>query len=204
MENYLTVPQTATFVTRMPKAHLPNELRSFIRSNVRKIAVAIAALLFLSLIFHSHIKMVLTIPILILAASFSTFYFNYVSLPVNFELVKLATILTAVSYGVLPGLAVGIASTFFGKVLIGRVDEKLPMSMMVIAIVAVAASLLSGVSITALGISLVLAYNILMFGISIMMGGDLAWNIPYEASNFFFNLFLFTKIAPALLQIMRP
>ena len=204
MENYLTVPQTATLVTRMPKAQLPNELRSFIRSNVRKIAVAIAALLFLSLVFHSHIKMVLTIPILILAASFSTFYFNYVSMPVNFELVKLATILTAVSYGVLPGLAVGIASTFFGKVLIGRVDEKFPMSMMVIAILAVAASLLSAVSITALGITLVLAYNILMLGISKMMGGDLAWNIPYEASNFLFNLLIFTKIAPALLQIMRP
>ena len=189
--------------TRMPKAQLPEKLRSFIQNNVRKVAVAIAALLLLSLVFQSHIKMVLIISILILAASFSTFYFNYVSLPVNFELVKLATILTSVSYGFLPGLAVGIASTFFGKVLIGRVDEKLPMSMAVIALLAMAASIFSGTSITALGIALVLAYNITMLALSLLMGGDLAWNIPYEASNFLFNLFIFTKIAPALLQTMR-
>ena len=186
----------------MPKAQLPEELKNFIRGNAKKIAIAIAALLLFSLVFHSNIKMMFIIPILILAASFSTFYFNYVILPVNFELVKLATILTSVSYGLLPGLAVGIASTFFGKILIGRIDEKLPMSMLVISIVAVAASIFSGVGITALGITLVLAYNVTMLALGIMMGGDLAWNIPYEVTNFLFNVFLFMKLAPLLQQIM--
>ncbi len=187
----------------MPKAHLPVEIKGFIRTNAKKVAVAIAALLLFSFVFHGSIKTAVIIPVLILAASFSTFYFNYVSIPVNFELVKLATILASVSYGFLPGIAVGLASTFFGKVLIGRVDEKLPMSMLVISIVALAASFLSGAGITALGITLVLAYNVIMLLLSIMMGGDLAWNLPYEASNFLFNLLLFTKVAPLLLQIMR-
>ncbi|HLD97361.1 MAG TPA: hypothetical protein VI934_03395 [Candidatus Nanoarchaeia archaeon] len=188
----------------MSNAHLPQEIRNFIRANALKVAVAIAALLLFSFVFHGSIKAAVIIPILVLAASFSTFYFNYISLPVNFELVKLATILTAASYGFLPGIAVGIASTFFGKVLIGRIDEKLPLSMLAISLVSLAASMLHSIDVTMLGIALVLAYNTLMLMMSIMMGGDLAWNLPYEASNFFFNLLLFTKVAPLLLQVMRP
>ena len=203
VEKYLTEPPTAALATKMPKAQLPEKLRSFIRRNVRKVGLAMAALLIFSLVFNVSFKAVFLVVLLIIAASFSTFYFNYVSVPVNFELVKLATILTSVSHGWLAGLAVGMAATFFGKVLIGRVDEKLPMSMAVIALLAVAASLLSGVSITLLGIALVLAYNMLMLVLSMMMGGDLAWNIPYEVSNFIFNLFIFTKIAPILLHLMR-
>ncbi len=188
----------------MSKEQLPGEIRSFIRANAKKVGLIIAALLLFSFVFHGSIKAAVIIPILILAASFSTFYFNYVSLPVNFELVKLATILAAVSYGFLPGIAVGISSTFFGKVLIGRIDEKLPLSMLAIAIIALAASILHGIDITALGISLVLAYNTMMLLVSIMLGGNMAWNLPYEASSFFFNLLLFTKVAPLLLQAMRP
>ena len=185
------------------QARLPEEIRSFVRRNVKRFAIAVGALLLLSLVFNISFKMLIILPFLILVASFSTFYFNYVALPVNFELVKLATILASVSYGALPGLAVGVSSTFFGKVLIGRVDEKLPLSMAAIALLAVAASLFPDTGIAALGIILVLAYNIAMLALSIMMGGDLAWNIPYEASNLIFNLFIFTKIAPVLLQIMH-
>lgn len=175
---------------------------NFIRGNVKKIAVAIAVLLVFSLVFNVSVKTVFAIPLLILAASFSTFYFNYFTAPINFELVKLATIVAAAAYGLVPGLAVGLASTFFGKVLIGRVDEKLPLSMLTISIIAVAAAMFSGTGITALGITLVLAYNVTMFSLSLLMGGDVAWNIPYEGTNFLFNVFLFVKVAPFLLQLM--
>ncbi|MBI3036603.1 hypothetical protein HYY73_02505 [Candidatus Woesearchaeota archaeon] len=174
----------------------------FIRGNVKKIAAAMAVLLIFSLVFNVSVKTVFAIPLLILAASFSTFYFNYFNAPINFELVKLATIVAAVAYGPAQGLAVGLASTFFGKVLIGRVDEKLPLSMLTISIIAVAAAVFSGSGITALGITLVLAYNVTMFSLSLLTGGDLAWNIPYEATNFAFNVFLFMKVAPLLLQVI--
>lgn len=174
----------------------------FLRDNTGKILAAIAALLLVSLLFGIPVKTVLIIPVLVAAASFSTFYFNYFVAPVNFELVKLATILTTVAYGFLPGLAVGVASTFFGKVLIGRIDEKLPLSMLMISVIAVAAAIFSDASITALGITLVLAYNVTMFLLTQLMGGDLAWNLPYEGTNLLFNAFLFTKVAPFLLQVM--
>ncbi|MFH1182110.1 MAG: hypothetical protein V1702_04085, partial [Candidatus Woesearchaeota archaeon] len=97
----------------------------------------------------------------------------------------------------------GIISTFFGKVLVGRIDEKLPLSMVTISLVAVAAGLFSGADITWLGIIVVLCYNIVMFFFTHMLGGELAWNFPYEASNFIINLFWFTRVAPWLLVMIR-
>lgn len=175
----------------------------FLRSNVKRIAPAIAGLVALSLIFGISVKTTFVIVLLILAASFSTFYFNYFKAPVNFELVKLSTILVAVSHGLLPGLAVGIASTFFGKVLIGRIDEKLPLSMLTISVIAVAAAVFNAADITTLGIILVAAYNVAMFVITQVMGGELAWNLPYEGTNLLFNVFLFMKVAPALQQLIQ-
>lgn len=169
-----------------------------VRSNIWKAAAAIAALLAVSLLFGIPVKMVVAVSVFIVAASFSTFYFNYVSVPVNFELVKLFTVVTAATYGLWPGILVGVSSTLFGKVLIGRIDEKLPLSIAAIALVALAASLFSGGSIASLGIILVLSYNVAMFALSMLMGGDLAWNLPYEGSNFLINLFLFAKVAPLL------
>ncbi|MBI2581253.1 hypothetical protein HYV85_05625 [Candidatus Woesearchaeota archaeon] len=174
----------------------------FLRDNKGKMLVAIAALLLVSLFFGIPVKTVFIIPLLVAAASFSTFYFNYFVAPVNFELVKLATVLAAVAYGFLPGLAVGVASTFLGKVLIGRIDEKLPLSMLTISLIALAAAIFSSANITALGVTLVLAYNVTMFSLTQLMGGDLMWNLPYEGTNFVFNMFLFVKVAPFLLQVM--
>lgn len=175
----------------------------FIRGNTKKITLAIAGLLAFSLLFGIPVKTTFVVLLLTIAASFSTFYFNYVRAPVNFELVKLATILVAASHGLLPGLAVGIASTFFGKVLIGRIDEKLPLSMVTISAIAVAAAIFSSANITTLGITLVFAYNVTMFVLTQVMGGDIAWNLPYEGTNFLFNVFLFIKVAPILQQLVK-
>ena len=176
---------------------------NFLRRNTKKIALAIACIAIFSLLFGIPIKTTFAVILLIFAASFSPFYFNYFRAPVNFELVKLSTILVAVSHGLLPGLAVGIASTFFGKVLIGRIDEKLPLSILTISIIAVAAAIFNSVNITTLGITLVFAYNVTMFVITQVMGGDLAWNLPYEGTNLLFNVLLFTKVAPMLLQVIK-
>ena len=176
---------------------------NFLRSNTKRIAVAIAALALFSLLFGIPVKTTFVVLFLIVAASFSTFYFNYFRAPVNFELVKLSTIIVAVTHGLLPGLAVGIASTFFGKVLIGRIDEKLPLSMLTISIIAVAAAIFNAADVTTLGITLVFAYNVTMLALSTLMGGDLAWNLPYEGTNLLFNVFLFAKAAPLLLQLVQ-
>jgi hypothetical protein len=178
------------------------QVKEVIKRNYKKAIVALIILFLVSYLFNTSIKSLIVMAMFIVIGSFSTFYFNYAQPPIHFETVKLGTILTAVAYGVFPGIVVGVVSTFFGKVLIGRIDEKLPLSMATIALVAVGTAIFSTASITTLGIVLVLSYNITMFILSMFLGGDLAWNIPYEASNFIINVLWFTRIAPWLLPLI--
>lgn len=171
---------------------------SFVKRNAIKIGIVIAIFLLSSLILGVSAQTLLTVIVFIALASFSTFYFNYVSAPINFELVKLFTILTAYNYGMAAGLTVGILSTIIGKVLIGRIDEKLPISVAAISVVAVLAAIFSTADIVVLGIILVGLYNISLLAISLGTGGDIGWNVPYEGSNFVINFILFTRIAPFL------
>ncbi len=182
---------------------LKEQTYAFFRRHFLKLAISATAALILSLLIGVSLQTMLMLALLILAASFSTFYFNYVVVPVNFELVKMSTILAAYTHGIAAGLAVGIFSTVLGKVLIGRIDDKLPVSVAAISLLAVAAGLFSSANIVALGIVLVGIYNIALFTLTHVMGGDLGWNLPYEGTSFLFNFVLFTRIAPLLLSLLQ-
>jgi len=173
------------------------------RKHFLKLIFAVVVLVALSLLFGTSVKTIIFAIILILLGAFSTFYFNYVVAPVNFELVKLGTILMAYTHGIAAGLMVGILATILGKVLIGRIDEKLPISVIAISLVAVGAGLFPGANIVVLGIALVGLYNIALFSITQATGGDLGWNIPYEGTNFLINFILFTRIAPFLVPLLQ-
>lgn len=175
---------------------------SILRKNMGKIALATAAIVGFSLISGTSVVAIVVIATLIVLASLSTIYFNWVSAPVNFELVKLSTIVVAYTHGIFAGLIVGILSTVAGKVLIGRIDEKLPVSVAAISCLAILAGVFSSTNITFLGIALTGLYNISLFGISMASGGDFGWNLPYEATNFAINLVLFTRIAPFLVPLL--
>ncbi|MBI2137110.1 hypothetical protein HYU12_01180 [Candidatus Woesearchaeota archaeon] len=174
----------------------------FLRKHIAKIALAAAIVIIASLISGAPIKTIILAAALIAAASFSTFYFNYVSVPINFELVKLSTILMAYTHGMAAGLAVGITSTLLGKILIGRIDEKLPISAIAISAIAALAALFPTADIATLGITLTAIYNISLLALSLATGGQLSWNLPYEGTNFIINLILFTRIAPFIANIL--
>ena len=178
------------------------EALELLKKHYVKLAVVFVLIIGISLVSGASVKTITALLVLILLASFSTFYFNYVNVPVNFELVKLATILTAYSHGITAGLIVGIVSTIAGKVLIGRIDEKLPISIIAIATVATLAGLFSGADIVILGIALVGIYNVALFALGTAMGGQVGWNLPYEGTNFLINFVLFTRIAPLLLPLV--
>ena len=188
------------------KLNREGTLRLF-RKHYLKVIIGFVLMIIISLVSGVSVQTLLVSAVLVLLASFSTFYFNYANVPVNFELVKMATILMAYSHGIAAGLIVGIISTIAGKILIGRIDEKLPISIAAIAIVAVAAGvaphLFSGVSVVWLGIILVGIYNVALFSLSVAMGGDVGWNLPYEGTNFAINFILFTRIAPFLLPLVQ-
>lgn len=163
--------------------------------------VIIAILLVLLLIIMgSSFLIILTVIFFILIGAFSTFYFNYITLPVNLELVKIGTILTASIIGIPAGLIVGILATLIGKILIGRIDEKLPISLALIALVAIAAGFVNPDNLVLWGVVLVLFYNILSTVLAMIVGTDLMWTVPYEGTNLFWNIFLFTAILPIFMQ----
>ena len=176
---------------------------SLLRKHAWKLTLTAGGVIFLSYLFGTSIATMIVLIVLILLASFSTFYFNFINAPVNFELVKLVTISVAYSQGVVAGLIVGILSTILGKVLIGRIDEKLPIAVAAISVIAVLAGVFSGASIVVLGIILVAIYNIAMFSVSMATGGDFGWNLPYEGTNFFINFILFTRVAPFLVPLLQ-
>ncbi|MBN2454709.1 hypothetical protein JXB11_04140 [Candidatus Woesearchaeota archaeon] len=178
-------------------------IREIVKKHYLKAILIVAALLALSLLFNTSIKSLIVIAVFIVIGTFSTFYFNYVRVPIHFETVKLGTILCAVAYGFYPALIVGLVSTFFGKVLIGRIDERLPISMIGITLVAVFAALFSSANIATLGVVLVLCYNIYIFLMALLLHGNMAWVLSYEGSNFLFNLLWFTRIAPFLLPAIQ-
>jgi hypothetical protein len=172
---------------------------AFFRKHALKAALAVVAVVVTSLLLGTSVTTLLLALVLIVVASFSTFYYNYLSVPVHFELVKLSTILMAYQHGAIAGLLVGVLATIGGKVLIGRIDEKLPISVGAISVLAVLAAAFSGADIVTLGVALVALYNVSMFAISMALGGDFGWNLPYEGTNFMFNFILFTRIAPMII-----
>jgi hypothetical protein len=178
-------------------------VKAFVQKHYPKAITGFAILFILSLLFDISLKQLVIMVVFIIVGAFSTFYFNYARIPVHFETVKLGTILCAVAYDVYSGLLVGLAATFFGKILIGRIDERLPISMLTISGVAVAAAIFSSANITPLGIILVLCYNITIVIMGLLLRGNLAWNLSYEGSNFLINLIWFTRVAPWLLPMIR-
>ncbi|MBI2663931.1 hypothetical protein HYX10_01155 [Candidatus Woesearchaeota archaeon] len=167
-----------------------------------KVLTGIVFVALLSMLLGASVNTVAAALLLITVAAFSTFYFNYFTAPVNFELVKMSTILMAYTHGIVAGLIVGVLSTIIGKVLIGRIDEKLPISVAAISLVAVAAALMPAAGIATLGIILVAAYNVSMFAISLATGGDIGWNLPYEGTNFVINAVLFSRVAPLIAPLL--
>ena len=178
------------------------DMSLFFKKNFWKFFAAFAVLVVISWMFEIPLSTIVLMIFLILIASFSTFYFNYASIPVNFELVKISTIVVAYTNGFFLGILVGVISTVAGKALIGRVDEKIVFSIVSISIVALLAHFFSQADILILGVILVGIYNVVMFFISMLAGGDLGWNLPYEGTNFIINGILFVIAGPLLVAVL--
>ena len=176
---------------------------SKIKDKYKKHASVAIAVLILLLFFGAKIKPLVVGILFILIAAFSTFYHNYFRSPINFELIKMATILTAVAYGAVFGVIVGILSVIIGRALSGRLDQDTITSLGAISIIAVVGSMLSTANITVLGISLVVLYYILISPFIFLFGENRAREAVYIGTNLFFNTILFVNVAPWLLEIIK-
>ena len=172
------------------------------RGRYKKQALIALAFLTLLMFFGSAIKPLLIFAFLILVASFSTFYHNFFRSPVNFELVKLATITSSVAYGALAGILVGVSSDLLGRALSGRFDQDTITSLGAMIAIAVLASMFRTANIAILGILLVVAYYLMILPFLFLFGKDLARASVYIGSNLLFNAILFINVAPLLLNII--
>lgn len=177
----------------------------FVKRHYKKLLIA-AAVFFALFIFVlpsiNFIKFMLIIPIFIILGSFSTFYHNYFHAPIDFELVKLFTVLAAVAYGIFPGIFVGVASTLFGRILSGRIDHRMIFSISAIAVISILAAAFSNSDIFVLGLALTIVYHIITAPFSLLMGDNPGFGALYIGSNIVFNIFFFAKIAPLLLPVL--
>ena len=173
------------------------------RGRYKKPALIAIALLVALLLFGSAIKPLLIVTLLILIASFSTFYHNFFRSPLNFELVKLATILSSVAYGAQVGIIVGVSSDIIGRALSGRFDQDMITSLGAMVVIAILASMFRTANIAILGIVLVVAYYLMILPFIFLFGKDLGRASIYIGSNIVFNTILFLNVAPFLLQVIR-
>ncbi|MBI4210150.1 MAG: hypothetical protein HY544_01410 [Candidatus Diapherotrites archaeon] len=162
-------------------------------------ALAVLALIFL---FGQSIKFMVIVTALVAIASLSTFYQNYIKSPINFELIKFATILTAATYGLVTGLAVAVISTIASKVISEKLDQTAIVSLLGITAVAIAASMFSTWNIVTLGIVLTLSYHLITAPLQMALGGTFAYGAVYVGSNVLFNVLVFSRIAPIVAGVM--
>jgi len=185
---------------------MKNTALELVRENYVK--VIIFSVLFLALYFLSgpKVKFGVVLVLFIALGSLSTMYYNFFHGPINFELVKLGTILLSVTYGVWPAIMAGIIASILGRVLSGRIDHRLILSILGIIIIAVIAGFFNATpeNIALIGIGLVILYHLILSPLSIAMGDMPGFVALYALSNIFFNFLLFRYIAPFILPAIQP
>ncbi|MBI2134176.1 hypothetical protein HYU11_05865 [Candidatus Woesearchaeota archaeon] len=118
---------------------LPNKSLAFFWRHKRFFILGFFCILVLVL-FGGYIKNAVTILLLTLIASFSTYYKKYIRFTLGFELVTFSTVLTTVAYGPLIGAIVGFVSAVAAEVIPQLIDPSslfwiisLPVSAFVVA-----------------------------------------------------------------------
>ncbi|MBI3034610.1 hypothetical protein HYY72_05620 [Candidatus Woesearchaeota archaeon] len=173
----------------------------FAIENYRKLAMLLVLILAAYLVLGSSFKLIVVVGIFVIVASFSTFYYNYVHSPVNFELVKFVTIISSVAYGFFVGISVGVITTIFSRIWSGRIDQRTLISIFGIAIISIAASMLKGYDIKLVGIALVALYHLITVPISLSIGDNPWFAMTYAATNLLINSFIFINLAPVVMGL---
>ncbi|TAL58271.1 MAG: hypothetical protein EPN86_00465 [Nanoarchaeota archaeon] len=185
--------------------HNANRLMGFILKHKWKIVAGIA-LFFLYVNATNTISSLLFIVFLIAVAAFSTFYKYWFKLSFGFELVTMTTVVTTILYGAIIGMIVGLISAILAELLPQMIESS---SIFWITSVTLSALIVSVMH--ALGAS-ILAMGLASFAFQMLISEPIRLIGPIEVrmqaflylfTGFLWNLFIFTKVAPLLIAIMR-
>ncbi len=172
------------------------------KRNYKKLIVLLVIILLLFVLFKGF-RFLLAMGILIGIGSFSTFYQYFIKSPIQFELVKLVTVCSAVAFGPVPGILVGIIASFIGKIMTGKFEADFIGTIVATIVISLLASAMASMNIVALGIIMVIVYHIIIFPIALSMGGNLGYGMIYTSSNIVFNILVFSYLGVPLLWVLK-
>lgn len=177
-------------------------MANFIFANYKKLLIIAGVFLVLTAVFGAKVKLLVIFPVLILVGAFSMFYHHYFRSPMNFELIKLVTVLSSVAYGIPAGLFVGFSSNILGHVFASKLDDTIFTSSIGNAIIAIVAGLLAHSSIFTAGMTAVGMNYAFIIPFIFLTGRDLGYASVWIITNVMFNTFLFSRIAPFILKLL--
>ena len=123
--------------------------------------------------------------------------------PIGLEFVMFPTVLSGFAYGPVAGAVMGGLCILIDDIISAKIS---PYSLTYIPMYMLAgffASFFSGSSIALIGITTVIAYNAVGAAVWSAMGARPYRTLIFSTTNIFFNIILFTKVAPLALQLIR-
>jgi hypothetical protein len=150
------------------------------------------------------VKHVVVISFLILLGGISKIYQRYFKVQIGIEFIMLATVVSGYVYGAFVGGIVGLFTFSLATYFSGRFSHHLVISFVLMTLVGIASSFFTNVSVTAAGIILTLIYNLILIPIYIgFFSGRFTRIFLFSATHIFWNLWVFTALAPYLVNILK-
>ena len=132
----------------------------------------------------------------------STFFF-YAQMGYGFELILLVTVVSGIVYGPLAGVIVGCVSITLGYFLSRRLSMFSVVTVPSYMIIGFLASFFADYNIVIVGVGFAVLYNIMVSLIIIpVLGAKPVKCMMFGVTNVLFNVFLFSRFAPWLLEVM--
>lgn len=164
-------------------------------------AVLIITAIVIVVLFASIIKQTLIISLLILLGGISKIYQRYIKAQVGIEFIMLSTVVTGFIYGSFIGAIVGFSTFSLATYFSGRFSHNLFPSFIMVTIVGMLSPLFNNV--TTAGIVQTLVYDIILGYIYLAwFRGRIHKILIFTFTHFLWNLYVFIKIAPILVNTL--
>ncbi len=142
--------------------------------------------------------------LLLFTATFAASYFGRKTKLKKFglELATFTTIITGMTFGVIPGLLAGVLTILFHDLITGRINLYLAVVVPTFGVIGAVAGMYPHANIFVLGVGLTIFSHLIFIIFQTLLYRFPARYLPYFALNVVFNALLFYNIAPTVLKLI--
>ena len=151
----------------------------------------------------SLLKGLLLMALFASAGAASMLYNRFIRTSIGVELISLGVVIIGRLYGPVPAMAVGFSALFAAELLTGALQHKTIVSFIGILIMGYLTQFFAGMDVTATGIILVIIYDAIIIPGYRLLGSNPLRSAVFVATHIAFNVWVFTSIAPTILNILR-